>query len=94
METIATLFLITPEANNIHEKRKKHRENEVYYSLYSAVEITKTMHKFAPLIYSYMLAPTFFGSSLPSSGSFWIRLSYLKIQIDMAVYHIMWLSGL
>jgi hypothetical protein len=32
------------------------------------------MHKFAPLLYSYMLAPTCFGSSLPSSGSFWIRL--------------------
>jgi hypothetical protein len=29
----------------------------------------------------YMLAPTCFGSSLPSSGGFWIRLSYFKIQI-------------
>jgi hypothetical protein len=34
----------------------------------------------------YMLAPTCFGSSLPSSGSFWIRLSYVKIQIDLVVY--------
>jgi hypothetical protein len=34
----------------------------------------------------YMLAATCFGSSLPSSGIFWIRLSYVKIQIDMAVY--------
>jgi hypothetical protein len=34
------------------------------------VEITNTMHRFAPLLYSYMLAPTCFGSSLPSSGSF------------------------
>jgi hypothetical protein len=34
----------------------------------------------------YMLAPTCFGSSLPSSGSFWIRRSYVKIQIDMEVY--------
>jgi hypothetical protein len=42
----------------------------------------------------YMLAPTCFCSSLPSTGSFWIRLSYVKIQIDMVVYHIMWLSGL
>jgi hypothetical protein len=41
------------------------------------------MHKSAPLLYSYMLAPTRFGSSLPSSGIFWIRLSYVKIQIDM-----------
>jgi hypothetical protein len=41
----------------------------------------------------YMLAPTCFGSSLPSSGSLWIRLSYVKRQIDMVVYHIM-LSGL
>jgi hypothetical protein len=44
------------------------------------------MRRFAPLLYSYTLAPTCFGSSLPSSGSFWIRLSYLKIQIDMVVY--------
>jgi hypothetical protein len=42
----------------------------------------------------YMLPPTCFGSSLPSSWSFWIRLSYAKLQIDMVVYHIMWLSGL
>jgi hypothetical protein len=41
------------------------------------------MHKFAPLLYSYMLAPICFGNSLPSSGSFWICLSYMKIQIDM-----------
>jgi hypothetical protein len=27
----------------------------------------------------YILAPTCFGSSLPSSGGFWIRLSYMKI---------------
>jgi hypothetical protein len=51
-----------------------------------AVEITNKMHKFAPLLYFYMLAPTCFGSSLPSSGSFWIRLRYVKIQIDMVVY--------
>jgi hypothetical protein len=50
------------------------------------------MHKFAPLLYSYMLAPTCFGSSLLYSGSFWIRLSYVQIQIDMVVYHIMWLK--
>jgi hypothetical protein len=58
------------------------------------VAINNTMHKFAPLLYSYMLAPTCIGSSLPSLGSFWIRLSYVEIQIDMAVYHIMWLNGL
>jgi hypothetical protein len=34
----------------------------------------------------YMLVPTCFGSSLPSSGSFWICLSYVKMQIDMVVY--------
>jgi hypothetical protein len=33
----------------------------------------------------YMLAPTSFSSSLSSSGSFWIRLSYMKIQIDLEV---------
>jgi hypothetical protein len=55
------------------------------------VEITNAMHRFAPLLYStYMLAPACFGSSLPSSGSFWIRLSYMKIQIDLVVNHIMW----
>jgi hypothetical protein len=42
----------------------------------------------------YTVAPTCLGSSLPSSGSIWIRLSYMKIQIDLVVYHIMWLSGL
>jgi hypothetical protein len=26
----------------------------------------------------HMLVPTCFGSSLPSSGSFWIRLNYVK----------------
>jgi hypothetical protein len=52
------------------------------------------MHKFAPLLYSYMLAPTCFGSSLPSSGNVWIRRSSVKIQTDMVVYRIMCLSGL
>jgi hypothetical protein len=42
----------------------------------------------------YMLVSTCFGSSLSSSGSFWIRLSYIKIQIDLVVYHIMLLSNL
>jgi hypothetical protein len=42
----------------------------------------------------WMLVPTCFGSSLPFSGNVWIRLSYMKIQIDFVVYHIMWLSGL
>jgi hypothetical protein len=35
-----------------------------------------------------MLAPTYFGSSLQLSGSFWIRLRYMKIQIGLVVYHI------
>jgi hypothetical protein len=42
----------------------------------------------------YMLAPTCFGRSMPSSERFWICLSYVKIQIDMVVYHIVWLSDL
>jgi hypothetical protein len=37
-----------------------------------------------------ILAPTCFGSSLPSSGSFRIRLSYMKRQIDFVVYYIMY----
>jgi hypothetical protein len=35
----------------------------------------------------YILAPTYFGRSLQSSGSCWVRLSYMKIQIDLMVYH-------
>jgi hypothetical protein len=35
----------------------------------------------------YILAPTCFGSSLPSSGSFRIRLSYMKIQTHPAGTH-------
>jgi hypothetical protein len=34
----------------------------------------------------HMLTPTYFGISLPSSGSYWIRLSYVKMQIDVVVY--------
>jgi hypothetical protein len=34
-------------------------------------------------------ATTCFGSSLPSSGNFWTRLSYMKIQFDLVVYHTM-----
>jgi hypothetical protein len=60
----------------------------LYCALLDAVEITNTMHKFAPLLYSYTLALMCFGSSLPSSGSFWIRLSFVKIQVDMVVYHV------
>jgi hypothetical protein len=36
----------------------------------------------------YIPAPTCFGSSVPSSESFWIHLSYMKIQIGLVVYHI------
>jgi hypothetical protein len=37
----------------------------------------------------YILAPTCFGSSLPSSGSFLDRSEVLEIQIEWVVYHIM-----
>jgi hypothetical protein len=40
-----------------------------------------------PLI--YILAPTCFGSSLPSSGSFLDPSALLEIQIEWVVYHIM-----
>jgi hypothetical protein len=60
----------------------------------SIIQTTNTMHKFATVLYSYMVTPTCFSSSLLSSGSFWIRLNYVKLQIDMVVYHILWLSGL
>jgi hypothetical protein len=35
----------------------------------------------------YIPASTCFGISLPSSGSFWIRLSYMEIQIDLVLYY-------
>jgi hypothetical protein len=37
----------------------------------------------------YILAPTCFGSSLPSSGSFLDSSDLLEIQIEWMVYHIM-----
>jgi hypothetical protein len=37
----------------------------------------------------YILAPTCFGSSLPSSGSFLDPSELLEIQIEWMVYHIM-----
>jgi hypothetical protein len=37
----------------------------------------------------YILASTCFGSSLSSSGSFWIHLSYKKIQINLVIYDLM-----
>jgi hypothetical protein len=41
----------------------------------------------SPLL--YILAPTCFGSSLPSSGSFLDPSKLLEIQIEWVVYHIM-----
>jgi hypothetical protein len=38
---------------------------------------------------SYILDPTSFGSSLPSSGSFLDSSELLEIQIEWMVYHIM-----
>jgi hypothetical protein len=35
----------------------------------------------------YILAPTYFGSSLPSSGSFLDPSELLEIQIEWVVYH-------
>jgi hypothetical protein len=37
----------------------------------------------------YLLAPTCFGSSLPSSGRFLDPSELLEIQIELMVYHIM-----
>jgi hypothetical protein len=72
-------------------KHKILKINCSYLALLDEVKITNKMHKFAPLSYSYILAPTCFGGSLSSSGSFYIHRSYAKIQIDMVVYRIMWL---
>jgi hypothetical protein len=57
--------------------------------LFIVVEITNAMHRICTTALFYMLALTCFGSSLSSSVSFWIRLSYMKIQMDMVAYDIM-----
>jgi hypothetical protein len=36
----------------------------------------------------YILAPTYFGSSLPSSGSFFDPSELLEMQIEWVVYHV------
>jgi hypothetical protein len=41
----------------------------------------------------YILAPTYFGSSLPSSGSFLDPSELLEIQIEWVEYHISSNSG-
>jgi hypothetical protein len=60
------------------------RSNDQHYTLIST----------SPLF--YILAPTCFGSSLPSSGSFLGSSELLEIQIEWVVYHTcnMWLRGL
>jgi hypothetical protein len=78
-------------SDKIEKNRGRQRS---YRAILDVVEITNNMHRFTLLLYSKKLAPTCFGSSLPLSGSLWIRLSYMKIQIDLVVYHKMWLSGL
>jgi hypothetical protein len=57
--------------------------------LYVLVEMTNNMHRFFTAALFHIPTPTCFGSSLPSSGSFWIRPRYMKIQISLVVYHIM-----
>jgi hypothetical protein len=53
------------------------------------VELINTKHNLHHyFIHIRMLAATCFGRSLPSLENFWIRLSYVKIHIDMVVYHI------
>jgi hypothetical protein len=42
-----------------------------------------------PTLLFYILAPTCFGSNLPSSGSFLVTSELLEIQIEWVVYHIM-----
>jgi hypothetical protein len=52
------------------------------------------MHKFTPLLYSicWLLHVSAVVFHLQEASGF--VLSYVKIQIDMVVYHIMWLSDL
>jgi hypothetical protein len=60
----------------------------------TVVEKTNTMHRFAPLLYFirwFLHVSAVVCHLQGASGSVWITW---KIQIDMVVYHIMWLSGL
>jgi hypothetical protein len=66
--TVMILWCIC--ARNLGNLAKRVQIWNGFKVVYAAVEITNPMHKFAPLLYSYVLAPTCFGSSLPSSGSF------------------------
>jgi hypothetical protein len=52
------------------------------------LEKTNNMH-FCTNPSFYVLAPTCFGSSLPSSGSFLDLRGLLEVQIELVVYHIM-----
>jgi hypothetical protein len=58
-------------------KRKRSNTNNQYYAL------IYTIHLF------YILAPTCFDSSLPSSGSFLDPSELFGIQIEWVVYHVM-----
>jgi hypothetical protein len=55
--------------------------NDQHYALICAI----------PLF--YILAPTYFGRSLPSSGSFLGPPELLEIQIELVVYHTIWHTG-
>jgi hypothetical protein len=52
------------------------------------VELTNKCTDFTTPLF-YILAPTCFGSGLPSSGSFLDPSVLLEIQIEWVVYHIM-----
>jgi hypothetical protein len=58
-------------------------ETRVYYLMFVQCIIKRSIKNqhnaqiFATALF-HMLASTYFGSSLPSSGIFWIRLSYTK----------------
>jgi hypothetical protein len=62
---------------NFHKYRNMHSRKNQQYALICTT----------PLF--YILAPTCFGSSLPSSGSFLDPSELLEIQIEWVVYHIM-----
>jgi hypothetical protein len=67
-------------ARNYHERFKSNKNKCSRNSQHYAQICTTALF--------YILAPTCFDCSLPSSGSFWIRLIYIKIHIDLVVYHI------
>jgi hypothetical protein len=82
-----------PDANLISQCIKKlHTPPNILMFVPCMIRRSRNNQNYAlicttPLV--YILAPTCFGSSLPSSGSFLDTSELLEIQMEWVVYHIM-----